>query len=73
MLHDLRAGRIGSKREGAEWAKGILDASWKDLIDRAWATRPDPARSVRELPDEVDFDRTLEFVDYVIGEIARPD
>lgn len=72
MLRDLRAGRIGSKREGAEWAKDVLDASWKDLIDRAWDTRPDPARSVRELPDEVDFQRTLEFVKYVLGEIARP-
>jgi hypothetical protein len=72
MLHDLRAGRIGSKREGAEWAKDALDESWKDLIDRAWYTRPNPARSVRQLPDEVDFERTLEFVKYVIGEIARP-
>ena len=73
MLHDLRAGRIGSKREGAEWAKGVLDASWVDLIDRAWDGRPNPAKSVREPPDEADFRRTLEFVDYVIGEIANPD
>lgn len=73
MLHDLRVGRIGSKREGAEWAKGALDASWADLIARAWGGRPDPARSVREAPDEADFERTLEFVDYVIGEIGRPE
>jgi len=72
MLHDFRTGRIGSKREGAEWAKKALDASWADLIDRAWGGRPDPAKSVREPPDADDFERTLEFVDYVIGQIARP-
>ena len=72
MLHDLRAGRIGSKREGTEWAKGVLDPSWADLIDRAWDGRPNPAKSVREPPDEADFERTLEFVNYVIGQIARP-
>ena len=73
MLHDLRAGCIGSKRDGAEWAKGVLDRSWADLIDRAWDGRPDPAKSVREPPDAVDFRRTLEFVEYVIGQIARSD
>ena len=73
MLHDLRAGRIGSKREGAGWAKKVLDPSWAGLIDRAWGGRPDPAKSVREPPDEADYERTLEFVDYVIGEISRPD
>jgi len=71
MLHDLRKGRIGSKREGAEWAKTVLDASWTDLIDRAWDGRPDPARSVVEPPDPVDFQRTLEFVEYVTGEARR--
>lgn len=69
MLHDLRMGRIASKREGAAWAKRVLDASWAGLIDRAWGGRPDPAKSVREPPDEADFERTLQFVNYVIGEI----
>lgn len=69
MLHDLRAGRIGSKREGAEWGKATFDPSWTGLIDRTWDGRPDPALSVRQPPDPADFERTLEFVEYVIGMI----
>jgi hypothetical protein len=71
MLHDLQSGRIGSKRAGAEWAKVTLDASWSDLIDRAWGGRPDPSRSIRQPPDPVDFDRTLEFVRYAIDVSAK--
>jgi hypothetical protein len=66
MLHDLHAGTVGSKRTGAEWAKKSLDASWVGLIDRAWAGRPNPAKSVRESADPQDFARTLEFVRYVM-------
>jgi predicted nucleotidyltransferase len=68
MLHDLIRGYPGSKREGAEWAKSALDPKWKDLIDRTWEGRPDPARSSREPADPADFERTLEFVEYVIRE-----
>jgi predicted nucleotidyltransferase len=68
MLHDLRRGHPGSKREGAEWAKSNLDPSWSDLIDRAWDCRPDPARQVRQPPDLEDFERTLEFVQYVMDQ-----
>ena len=71
MLHDLRAGSIGSKRTGAEWAKAKLDPSWAGLIDRAWLTRPNPAVSVRQPPDPVDFTRTLEFVRCVMAEAAK--
>ncbi len=35
MLRDLKAGKLGSKRAGAEWAKAQLDPSWSGLIDRA--------------------------------------
>jgi len=66
MLHDLYRGYPGSKREGAEWAKLVLDASWSPLIDRAWECRPDPAWQVRQPPDPDDFDMTLRFVEYVI-------
>lgn len=66
MLHDLLRGYPGSKREGAEWAKSTLDPSWSDLIDSAWLTRPDPARSVRESADTEAFERTLHFVEYVM-------
>ena len=68
MLHDLYKGVNASKQVGAEWAKENLDPSWSDLIDRAWDCRPDPAKSVRERPNPDDFDRTLEFVQYIIDE-----
>ena len=66
MLHDLHTGAIGSKRSGAEWAKGRLDPAWNDLIDRAWAGRPNPATSSREPADPADFARTLEFIKMVL-------
>ncbi|MFL5560741.1 MAG: aminoglycoside adenylyltransferase domain-containing protein [Gemmatimonadaceae bacterium] len=71
MLHDLAEGRPGSKRAGAEWAKATLDPEWSALIDRAWDTRPDPARSSREAPDPADFESTLQFVKAVIRESER--
>jgi hypothetical protein len=71
MLHDIHRGYPGSKPEGAEWAKAVLDPSWSDLIDRTWACRPDPARTVREPADPVDFARTLEFVAYVMDQSKR--
>ena len=66
MLHDLRMGYPGSKRAGAEWAKSALDPKWRGLIDRAWAGRPDPAWQVKQPADPEDFERTLEFVAYII-------
>jgi hypothetical protein len=71
MLHDLHKGYPGCKREGAEWAKSTFDASWSALIDRAWATRPDPARQVRAPADPDDFKQTLRFVELVIAESRR--
>jgi predicted nucleotidyltransferase len=68
MLHDLNRGYPGSKQEGAKWAKSVLDPSWSDLIDAAWDGRPDPARKVKEPPDSQDFERTLEFVEYITKE-----
>jgi hypothetical protein len=71
MLHDLKRGYPGSKREGAEWAKSALDASWSSLIDRAWATRPGPARQVRTPANPHDFQETLRFVEFVMAESKR--
>jgi hypothetical protein len=71
MLHDLKFGEITSKVTGAEWAKANLDPTWSGLIDRAWATRPKPEVSIKQPPDSVDFQRTLEFVRYVIEESKR--
>jgi len=71
MLHDLHTGDVGSKRAGAEWAKGHLDPSWPGLIDRAWACRPDPARSVRQPADPADYASTLAFVQYAIDTVTK--
>ncbi len=71
MLHDLHNGHPGSKRQGAEWAKAAFDSSWSALIDRAWATRPDPARSSREPADPEDFEATLRFVEFALAEGGR--
>jgi hypothetical protein len=71
MLHDLIAGRPGSKRAGAAWAMANLDPAWSPLIDRAWACRPNPAVAVREPPDGADYDQTLEFVRYIMRESER--
>jgi len=71
MLHDLRQGRPGSKRAGAEWAKANLDASWAGLIDRTWAGRPDPATSVRTPADPADYASTLAFIRLIMSESRR--
>jgi predicted nucleotidyltransferase len=71
MLHDLAAGRVGSKHAGANWAKSTLDPKWCPLIDRAWSGRPNPAVSVREPADPADFASTLEFVAYIVDESKR--
>lgn len=66
MLHDLHIGTIGSKRSGAAWAKANLDQSWADLIDRAWAGRPNPALSVQQPADQADVNSTLNFIKEVL-------
>lgn len=66
MLHDMLHGTINSKRIGADWAKANLDPAWHGLIDRTWAGRPDPSISVRTPADPVDFQRTLEFIRYIM-------
>ena len=71
MLHDLVAGRPGSKRTGADWAKATLDPAWSALIDRVWGGRPNPAVAVREPADGRDFLSTLRFVQSIIDESER--
>jgi hypothetical protein len=68
MLHDLYRGHLGSKQEGAEWAKSVLDPSWSPLIDGAWSARPDPATKIRQPPDPQDFAKTLQFVEHIIAQ-----
>jgi hypothetical protein len=70
MLHDLIRGYPDSKQEGAVWAKANLDPAWQDLIDGTWSGRPDPASKIRQPPDPEAFERTLQFVQYVM-ELSR--
>jgi hypothetical protein len=72
MLHTLHTSEVRSKRAGAEWAKVNLDPSWAGLIDRTWATRPNPEISVRQPADPQDLTATLDFVRYCIDH-SRPD
>jgi len=66
MLRDISLGEVGSKKQASEWAMKHLDAKWHGLIERSWSCRPDPATSVRTLPDPDDFAATLEFVQFAI-------
>lgn len=66
MLQSLQTGTVESKVVGAAWAKKNLDPGWFELIDGAWAGRPDPFHSVRQLADPEAYARTLEFVHYCI-------
>ena len=71
MLHDLVAGRPGSKRAGAEWAKATFGPEWVDLIDSAWGGRPNPAMSVRTPASAQAFAQTLDFLRLVMAEAER--
>jgi hypothetical protein len=62
MLHDLVRRRPGSKREGASWAKSVLDPEWSGLIDRAWAGRVNPAVTVKEPANPADYEATIRFL-----------
>ncbi len=68
MLHDLKEGAIGSKRTAAEWVKSNWGDEWHDLIDRAWAGRPNPALSVTRPADPDDLSRTVLFIQEILAE-----
>jgi hypothetical protein len=68
MLNDIRRGAIGSKREGAEWAKANLDPKWHDLIDKAWLGRHNPSLSVQRPADPTDVERTIDYIQVCIEE-----
>lgn len=71
MLHAIRYGEIGSKRDGAEWVKATLDPKWHDLIDRSWLGRHDPSTSSKRPADPNDLKRTIEFIHLCLGEARK--
>jgi predicted nucleotidyltransferase len=71
MLRDIEVGQVGSKRDGAEWAKANLDESWAGLIDRSWDGRLNPSASIREPADPNDFEATLDLVRLAISLIEK--
>ena len=70
MLHTLHTGRVGSKWAGAEWAQHALDPQWADLIQRAWADRPNPSLKVTQKVDSAELRRTLDFIHYALNVAA---
>jgi hypothetical protein len=64
ILHTLETGAVASKRASGEWAREVLDAEWRDLVDGALDDRPDPWSKVRETAETSLVRRTLRFVDY---------
>ena len=64
---DLATGTVGSKRRGADWAKERVPPAWAELIDRAWATRIDTARTWNLPADPADYRMTLEFLAWLLA------
>ena len=71
MLHDLVEGKTSSKRASTDWAKANLDPRWTDLIDRSWSGRGNGYITVRQPANEVDYQATLEFVQFVMDESEK--
>jgi predicted nucleotidyltransferase len=70
MLFTQHTGTVGSKPGAARWAQEVLEARWRDLIQRAMDERAYPSLRVRQPADAQDFKRTLEFIAYTL-EVSR--
>ena len=66
MLHDLHEGKVGSKLAGITWAKANLDPQWTELIDYCWMERQDTSISVKQPAVSEVFEKSLQFVSYVV-------
>lgn len=66
MLHDLHEGKVGSKLVGITWAKLNLDPQWTELIDFCWMERQDTSISVKQPSTSEVFEKSLQFVSYVV-------
>jgi hypothetical protein len=70
LLRTLAEGRIGSKREAAEWALRTLEPRWHPLVERALADRPDPWRRVHEPAAPETAAETVAFADAAAAQAA---
>ncbi len=68
MLHNLHEGKISSKYKGLVWAKSNLDPIWIDLMDYCWKERQDTSISVKQPANPEIFEKSLEFVKYIIDQ-----
>jgi hypothetical protein len=72
VLATLALGEVVSKRAAADWAVGALDPTWRGLIERAQADRPDPWGRVHRTAEPELAERTLAFVDYALEQTKGP-
>jgi hypothetical protein len=66
MLQTLETGTIQSKLAAVRWGLEHLDPRWTDLIQRAWADRPDPSTKFRTPAEPEDVRQTIEFIYYAL-------
>lgn len=67
MMNDMRRGYPSSKKAGVDYAKANLAPQWGALMDRSMARRGKASITVRQQPDEDDWQLTLDFVRHMIN------
>lgn len=66
MLHTLSTGAVHSKKASTAWAAGVLDPSWRGLIERAAALRKGDAAQSGQPADPAEVAATRAFALYAI-------
>jgi mycothiol synthase len=69
MLYTLHFGKLVSKGQAADWAKGYLGKRWTGLIEGAWADRQTPSQPLT--PQAVQD--TLKFIQFVADHKEKMD
>lgn len=72
MLYTIELGSVVSKPVAARWALATLGDEWRRLIDRAVATREDPAGRSRQRADRDDLAQTHRFIQAVVRRVREP-
>jgi hypothetical protein len=71
MLQTLHTGRVESKYAAVKWAKENLDARWADLVQRAWAERPNQYSKTSQPADPYDYTSTMEYIRFALSMRSR--